>query len=67
MYTDPLDLMRGMLKHWLKTAVYPPPTWETVITALRSPIVNEETVAAQLELRYCAPAAQHTMGEFDNR
>ena len=66
MYTDPLELMRGMLKHWLQTAVDPPPTWEAVITALRSPLVNEMNVAAQLESKYCAPA-QYTMGEFNSR
>ena len=46
--------MREMLKHWLKTAVDPPPTWETVVTASRSPLVNEKKVAAQLESKYCA-------------
>ena len=44
-----------MLKHWLKTAVDPPPTWEAVVMALRSPIVNEMSVAAQLESKYCTP------------
>ena len=27
----------------------PPPTWEAVVTALRSPIVNKNNIAAQLE------------------
>ena len=85
MYTDPLELMREMLKHWLKTAVDPPPTWEAVIAALRSPTVDkkkvaeqleiqycvkeqhEKTFAAQLESKYCAPAAPYMMGEFDSR
>ena len=52
-YSDSLDLMREMLKHWLKTSIDPPPTWEAVITALRSPIVNEKNIAAQLEIKYC--------------
>ena len=47
--------MREMLKHWLKTSIDPPPTWEAVITALRSPLVNEKIVAAQLESMYCTP------------
>ena len=54
MYPDPLDLMREMLIHWLKTAVDPPPTWKTVTTALRSPLVNEINLAAQLESKYCS-------------
>ena len=53
--------MREILKHWLKTAVSPRPTWEAVVTALRSPLVNEMSVAAQLEAKYCAPI-QH-LGE----
>ena len=60
-YTDQLVLMREILKHWLKTAVSPRPTWEAVVTALRSPLVNEMSVAAQLEAKYCAPI-QH-LGE----
>ena len=46
--------MCEVLKHWLKTAVDPPPTWEAVVTALRSPLVNEMSVSAQLEAKYCA-------------
>ena len=53
-YSDPSDLICEVLKHWLKTSVDPPPSWEAIITALRSPIVNEKTVAAQLESKYCA-------------
>ena len=59
MYTDPLELMREMLKHWLQTAVDPCPTWKDVVTALKSPIVNKITIAAQLESKYCAPE-QHS-------
>ena len=56
-FSDPLDLMCEMLKHWLKTAVNPPPTWEVVITALRSQIVGETKIATQLESTYCAPGS----------
>ena len=55
MYSDPSDLMREVLKHWLDTTTNPPPTWEAVITALRSPIVDKKNIAEQLESRYCAP------------
>ena len=53
MYSDPSDSLREVLIHWLKTAVDPPPTWEAVVTALRSPLINEMNVAAQLESKYC--------------
>ena len=64
MYTIPLDLMREMLMHWLDTAVDPQPTWEAVVAALRSAIVDKKKVAEQLESKYCAPV-QHT-GEESN-
>ena len=54
MYSDQLDLMREMLLYWLDTAVDPPPTWEAVVSALRSPIVCMTYVAEQLESKYCA-------------
>ena len=44
-----------MLKHWLKAVIDTPPSWEAVVTALRSPAVNEKKVAEQLELKYCTP------------
>ena len=55
MYSDPTDLMCEMLKYWLKTATDPCPTWEAVVAALRSPIVNAKHIAEQLETKYCAP------------
>ena len=55
MYSNLLDLLREMLVFWLQTAVDPPPSWEAVIEALRSPLVNEHKIAAQLESKYCAP------------
>ena len=54
-YSDQTDLMCETLKHWLETAVDPPPTWEAIVTALRSPIVDKKKVAEQLELKYCPP------------
>ena len=55
MNTNPLELMREMLIHWLDRTVDPRPTWEAVVKALRSPIVEMHHVAEQLELKYCAP------------
>ena len=42
-YSDQTDLMCEMLKHWLDTAVDPPLSWEVVVTALRSPIVDQKS------------------------
>ena len=55
MYSDPSDSLREVLIHWLGTAVDPPPSWKAVVSALRSLIVNEMNVAAQLESKYCPP------------
>ena len=56
--SDSSDLMREMLVHWLKTTVDPLPTWEAVVRALRSPIINEWFVAEQLESKHCLPVVQ---------
>ena len=58
--------MFEVLKQWLQNAVDPPPTWEAVVVALRSPSVNEMNIAAQLESKYCAPS-QYMMGKLDSR
>ena len=47
--------MREILEHWLQTAVKPCSTWEAVVTALRSPSVNERYLAEQLESKHCTP------------
>ena len=54
--------MREMLKEWLRTVVDPPPSWEAIVTALKSPLVNEKKVAARLESKYCTPV-QNDMKE----
>ena len=64
-YSDPSDLICEVLKYWLKTSIDPPPTWEAVVTALRSPAVNENCLAALLEAKYCNPV-QPMMGEFNS-
>ena len=64
-YLDTSDLMREMLKYWFKTAVYPPPTWEAIVAALRSLVVNESHLAEQLESKYCAPV-KHMMDESND-
>ena len=50
--SDHLYLLREVLKHWLDSAV---PTWEAVVVALRSPIVDNMRLAAKLESKYCTP------------
>ena len=65
MHSDFADSLCEMLMHWLKAADDPPPSWATVVTALRSPLVNERNVATQLESKYCKPV-QNVMEESSN-
>ena len=53
MYSDPSDLLWEVLKCWNKTN--PDFTWEAVVRALRSPIVDKKDIAEQLESKYCTP------------
>ena len=59
-FSDLSDSMREMLKHWLDTAVEPRPTWEAVVTALKSPVVDKWFVANELELKYCKRVQHET-------
>ena len=61
-HLDPLDLMCDVLNHWLKIAR---PSWEAVVTALRSLTVNEWIVAEQLESKYCTEHNRQT-DEFNS-
>jgi len=47
----PVDCLREMLKIWLKQ-VDPYPTRNTLITALKRPVINEHQLASQLEKKY---------------
>ena len=62
-YPDSKNAMHKMLRHWFCNVVLGRPTWEAVVTALRSPVVDMNHLAEQLELKYCKPV-QHTMGKF---
>ena len=59
-YLDPSDLLRETLKYWFQTAINPHPSWEAVVVALTSRIVNKWFVAEQLELKYCTPEQNKT-------
>ncbi len=50
-YKGHKDCMRDMLKEWLNTSA--DPSWQSIIQALRSPIVGKEPLANHLESKYC--------------
>ena len=52
-YDDPSHCLRETLKTWLKTCPSPP-TWKNIVEALRSRIIGEVRLAADLEQKYCS-------------
>ncbi len=50
-FKKPQDCLRDMLKEWLNTS--PDCSWQSVIRALRSPIVRQNTLASHLETKHC--------------
>ena len=59
-YSDETDFLREVLALWLRRTHSV--TWEAVVNTLKSPIVNEEIVAEQVESKYCTPV-QYRMDE----
>ena len=55
---DQQEMMKRMLAEYCTTPALHPLTWKAVISALRSPSVDERKLAAKLESKYCTPA-QH--------
>ena len=49
---DPKDLLREVLKAWLRRAHKP--TWQSLVDALDDPIVDEPRLARTLQEKYCA-------------
>jgi len=45
---DPSQCFRQVLKEWLK-GVNPPPTWQVMVNALKSPTVAQPQVAEQIQ------------------
>ena len=64
MCLNPSELMREMLAHWFKTAIDPRPSWEAVVAALRSPSVDCQHLAEQLESKYCTPIMHKSNSPF---
>ena len=46
-YSKTEDMLREMLKHWLKQAT-PMPCWESIVEALKTKTVNQPRLAKQL-------------------
>ena len=45
--------MRELIKQWLKMKGSQPPSWNSLCTALRDPLVNRKDIASSIEQKYC--------------
>ncbi len=61
-FKEPKSCIRDMLKDWLETS--PNPSWESIVAALRRPVVRKEALANRLEDKYCTPASELPTGDF---
>ena len=50
-YDDPGDQLREVVKAWVKSIDNP--TWEGMIEALKSPVVDDSLLAMELQQKYC--------------
>lgn len=50
-YDDPGDQLREVVKTWLMSNKNP--TWGAMITALKSPVIEEALLARELQQKYC--------------
>ena len=60
---EPCDCLREMLSCWLNK-VHPKPRWESVVAALRCPVVDEEQLAQTLEQKYYTVACKSHLPSF---
>ena len=61
-YDDPGDKLREVLKTWLRTA--PKPTWQDIVDALKSPVVDELRLARDIEAKYRHLSTEETAHEL---
>ena len=58
---NPDKCQRQMLSDWLKTSS-PPPTWQKVVDALCSPVIDKKSSAERLRHIYCNPSQARAEG-----
>ena len=58
---NPDKCQRQMLSNWLKTSS-PPPTWQRVVDALCSPVIDKNSSAECLRHIYCNPSPARAEG-----
>ena len=57
---DPSRCFRQVLKEWLK-GVSPPPTWQAMVKALKSPTVAQYQVAEQIQPELTSPLSMQPL------
>jgi len=56
--------MCTMLNYWLNNASKLHQSWKVLVDALKAPTVGENSLAKELEERYCSPEDQSSLGEL---
>ena len=45
--------MKDLIEQWLKMKGSQPPSWNSLCTALRDPLVNRKDIVISIEMKYC--------------
>ena len=45
--------MRELIKQWLKMKGSEPPSWNSLCTALRDPLINRKDIESRIKQKYC--------------
>ena len=64
-YVDPKDRLREVISEWLKANDYP--TWQSLVDALRTRVIDEPKLAAELEAKYCSCSTESKGNSFDKK
>ena len=60
-YDDPKDCLREVITEWLKAGDHP--IWKSLVDALKTRVIDEPKLAAELEARYCSCSTE-SKGKF---
>ena len=64
-YNDPKDCLREVITEWLKAGDHA--TWESLVDALRTRVIDEPKLAAELEAKYCSCSTESKGNCFDKK
>jgi hypothetical protein len=63
----PLILLSEVLSYWIDEHTDVPVTWESLVTVLRSPSVNENVLAERIHSKYCQKGVEKIKSKADGK